>query len=147
MVRALLKAPVMEEAIRLLEERTISLITATFLCHNYIRWLARNCLFQFPRRGFGGRMASEKISEHKIRFKTSRPNQGTLDSVVNTHLYLAWTACGDGRLAMHLRMLIRRVHLGPLAIIVVPNELTVNGTPNRFEPTNQITRINFVSWS
>jgi hypothetical protein len=55
--------------------------------------------------------------------------------VAKTDLFLAWTACGDGthgRLAIQLRMPIRRVLLGPSAIIVVPNELTVNrshGTP------------------
>jgi hypothetical protein len=47
----------------------------------------------------------------------------------------------------HLRMPIRRVHLGPLAIIVVLNQLTVNGTPIRFEPTKQITRSNVIMCS
>jgi hypothetical protein len=119
MFRELLKAPVIDKAIMPREKQAISLITATFLCRNYIRWLAGNCRFQFPseRRGrcrspirggsglVGGWMASEKIGEDKIRFKPSWPNGGILDSVANTHLFLAWTACGDGRLAIHLQCL------------------------------------------
>ncbi len=55
-------------------------------------------------------MASEKIGKIGVkedrfyisRFDPKHPgqiNQGIIDSVANTHLFLAWTACGEGRLA------------------------------------------------
>ena len=60
----------------------------------------------------GGRMASEKIGKIPVRkerfyfkeFDSKYPgqiNQGSIDSVANTHLFLACTARGEGRLAGH----------------------------------------------
>jgi hypothetical protein len=99
-------------------------------------------------------MASEKIGEDKIRFKTSWPNEGILDSVANTHLFLAWTAFGDGRLAIHLQCLAHADTQGPFGTIGDNRRSDSSepidrqqGSPICFEPLRQITRINVVMWS
>jgi hypothetical protein len=78
-------------------------------------------LSRLPRDSGKRNLPHESKRVTTIQFKTTDAKSGHISEFrfivferTNTHLLLAWTAFGDGRLAVHLHMPICRIMLGVL---------------------------------